>query len=262
MPAGKPCADSSAIVTKQIDGKNLIELAIEAFAEPPVLWGRYFTSTSTTTAAEYRHIKESEPLRDRGIRVLPIARQTTRVSGTVADGAADATTNAEDFILSFGVDALVAQGAQFLVFLDVEGSPPLSASYYIGWANTLAAHSRNFSNGRVTLLPCVYATQGDTKTWSAVNSAISQGAVCEGAWVARWRIRGKDNPADVRPLEYDPQVVNPKVHLPFPILLWQYADDIFGGDGFDCSEINPNIDFTRLLVNRCVLPPTTTDLIS
>src|SRR5205814_9823845 len=127
-------------------------------------WGRYFTSNTRGGNAEYRQVKENRPLRDQGIRIAPIARQTQRVHGTRADGAADALRNAEDYIATFGLDYLTSQGRTFFVFLDVEGSPSLSQDYYTGWANTLAERSSTMSAGAVNLVPCIYATQADSPT--------------------------------------------------------------------------------------------------
>src|SRR5262249_27972216 len=151
------------------------------FGRMPAIWGRYFGGWS-----EYRHLKENQILRTNNIRVVPIAQQTRRVSGSFADGSADAAGNAEDVIKTFGAPYLASLGGQVLMFLDVEGSPSLSAAYYQGWAQNLVAHSRIFSAGAVTLLPCVYATQGDDDTWNAVVSATGRGATCNGAWIARW----------------------------------------------------------------------------
>jgi hypothetical protein len=89
MAKGKPGADSSVIVTTQIAGTGLIDLAKALYGDTPVFWGRYFTSASTGGTVEYRHLKENQALCDNNIRVLPIARQTKRVAGTVADGSAD-----------------------------------------------------------------------------------------------------------------------------------------------------------------------------
>jgi hypothetical protein len=50
-------------------------------------------------------------------------------------------------------------------------------------------------------------------------------------------------------------LVNPKVAIPCRVLLWQYADECHGGGGFDCNEINPDIDLQEDLLSRCVLPP-------
>jgi hypothetical protein len=102
MAKGRPGADSSVLVTHQIQGKTLVQLASELFGAPPILWGRYFTSASTTGDVEYRHLQENQILRDHNIRVLPIARQTKRVSGSQALGSADAAQNVEDLILTFG----------------------------------------------------------------------------------------------------------------------------------------------------------------
>jgi hypothetical protein len=51
---------------------------------------------------------------------------------------ADARGNIDDLIETFGTDYLAGLGQEFLMFLDVEGSPPsnpsFSADYYAGWA--------------------------------------------------------------------------------------------------------------------------------
>jgi hypothetical protein len=47
-----------------------------------------------------------------------------------------------------------------------------------------------------------------------------------------------------------------RVKIPCEVLLWQYADECHGGDGFDCNETNPNIDLQDIL-SQCVLPPDT-----
>jgi hypothetical protein len=253
MAKGMPGADSSTLVTSQIGGQNLIGLATDLFGQTPVVWGRYFTSASTSGVVEYRHLKENRALRTNNIRVLPIARQTKNVNGTVADGSADATANAEDLILTFGADYLASQGGQVLMFLDVEGSPSLSLAYYQGWAGTLVVHSQNFSDGKVTILPCVYGTQSDDTTWQAVVDAVASGVEFHGAWIARWRVEGCHDL-----LDFDDGLVRPSA-LPddFKILLWQYSNDCHGGAGFDCDQTNPSIDLQQDLLSKCVLPPDT-----
>jgi hypothetical protein len=250
MAKGKPGADSSVLVTSQIDGKNLIELTKALYNDTPVFWGRYFTSASTGGTVEYRHLKENQPLRDSNIRVLPIARQSKNVNGSQANGSADAETNADDLLVTFGPDYLASMSEQIYMFLDVEQNPSLSEAYYTGWAQTLISHSARQTGGRVTILPCLYATQADTATWSAAVNAVSKGAVCKGAWIARWPSSG------CKPLpEWDDNTVRPTVAIPFPILIWQYADQCYGGNGFDCSETNPEIDLQKDLLNNLVLPP-------
>jgi hypothetical protein len=253
MARGLPGADSSVPVTYQINGRSLIDLATDLFGEVPVVWGRYFTSTRTGGAVEYRHVRENRPLRSRGIRVMPIARQTKHVSRDDTLGADDAKDNVEDVISTFGANYLEAQGGKFLMFLDVEGDPSLSEAYYRGWANTVVSHSSAFSGGAVTIVPGVYATQGDDPTWHALAAAAANGVPCEGVWVARWRIRGCGAPPD---FDVNMPLVRPSVRLPCDILLWQYADECHGGNGFDCNEINPNIDVPAFL-KKCVSPPDT-----
>lgn len=253
MAKGMPGADSSTLVTTLIDGRNLVELATDLFSGRPVVWGRYFTSVATGGNVEYRHLKENQLLRANNIRVLPIARQTKRVNGSVADGSADAAANAEDLIQTFGADYLASQGGQVVMFLDVEGAPSLSVGYYRGWAGTLVAHSQDFSGGKVTILPCVYGTHFDDPTWRAVVDAVCPGVEFRGAWIARWRVRGC---SDL--LEFDEDLVRPRSLPPdFKVLLWQYSDDCHGGGGFDCDQTNPSIDLERDLLSKCVLPPDT-----
>ena len=126
MAIGRPGADSSNLVTRLIDGKPMVDVAADLFGEMPVVWGRYFTSAATSGLVEYRARRENQVLRDRNIRVLPIARQTKHVDGTGAQASVDAQLNVEDFIKTFGASYLQSQGGRFLMFLDVEGTPSLS----------------------------------------------------------------------------------------------------------------------------------------
>lgn len=257
MAIGKPGADSSVIVSTQVSGQNLVQLARTHFGETPVFWGRYFTSASTAGNVEYRHLKENQLLRDNNIRVLPIARQTGNVNGTHAAGSADAQRNADDLLATFGASYLAGLSAQFYVFLDVEGSPSLSSAYYKGWAHTLTSHSETATGGAVTFLPCVYATQGDRPTWSALAAAVDAGTPCQGAWVARWPSTG------CQPLpDWNDHLVTPVDGIPCPILIWQYSSDCFGGGGFDCSVTNPSLDLAGDLLNQLILPPDMTGIVT
>jgi len=231
-------------------GKSLIQLATELYGQAPSFWGRYFTSTSTPGNVEYRHLKENKALRNSNIRVLPIARQTRRVAGSVADGSADAAANVDDLLATFGVDYLTANCSQAYMVLDVEGSPSLSQDYYTGWAQTLVAHSKSASGGNVAVLPCIYATQSDNPTWASLSAAVNEGVPCSGAAIARWPRSG------CQPLpDWDDHLVTPSGGIPCPILIWQYADDCHGGGGFDCSETNPAMDAQDIL-QHLILPPT------
>jgi len=246
---GKPGADSYVPITSQIGGKSLIRVATELYGEPPAFWGRYFSSLATRGSAEYRRSEEGDALREAGIRVLPIARQTRRVGGSESDGAADAVRNSEDILTTFGIDCLARQGGSLFVFLDVEGDPRLSVAYYTGWAETLKEHSAEISGGSASLVPCVYAAQKDVATWTALSAACRGGIPCGGAWVARWR----NNPSYTLP-PWDDAFIQPTIALPCPILLWQYAANCHGSGGFDCSQTNPQLDFAYLQ-SHLVLPP-------
>ena len=142
------------------------------------------------------------------------------------------------------------------MFLDVESTPSLSKAYYLGWADTLVAHSQSFSGGAVTVLPCVYGTHADNATWQAVVDGVAAGVGFNGAWIARWRTKGCRNFFADPALDFDDALVRPN-SLPadLPILLWQYSNDCRGGIGFDCDQTNPDIDLQQDLLNKCVLPP-------
>ncbi|HEY6444935.1 MAG TPA: hypothetical protein VIY53_00630 [Acidobacteriaceae bacterium] len=245
MATGLPAADSISPVTS-----NMIQSATNFYGATPAFWGRYFTSVSTGGIAEYHHATENGPLNSAGIRLLPVARQTKNVNGTAAQGTADGNANAQDFITTFGVDVLTAQGGSFYMFLDVESTPALSQAYYTGWAQGLAQESQSLSNGAVQVLPCVYGTQSDVPTWTAVAAAMSAGVPCGGAWIARY-FSGQCAMG-----QWNDAVVTPHAPVPFPcpILAWQYAENCLNGM-IDCSQTNPEIDVQNQLLKFLVLPP-------
>ena len=252
MAKGFPGADSSNPVSASAGGQSIIELATSAFGQAPLFWGRYFTSPTTGGTVEYNHLDENNILAKNNIKLLPIARQTTHVAGSSAQGSSDATNNVDDLIQTFGINFLASQGNQFLMFLDVEGSsdtnPSLSVAYYQGWAQTLVAHSKQLTNQRVTILPCVYGRQGDNTTWNALTTAAHQGLQCSGAWIARYYFDGCEMP------DWDNQIVMPTVSLPCSVLLWQYQENCAQGM-IDTNQTNPNVDIKTLFLSKLVVPP-------
>lgn len=248
MAKGSAGADSSTPVTE-----SLIQAATQLFGETPVLWGRYFTGPTTAGSVEYRHAEESPVLAAAGIRLLPVARQTTNVAGSSQQGTADAQGNVDDIFDTFGQEYLASQGGEVLLFLDVEGnpavgSPSLSQSYYTGWAQTLVSYSLSSSNNTVTILPCVYARQGDNETWNVLVAAVGAGVQCSGAWVARYYY------SSCEMTDWDDSLVLPTVKLPFDVLLWQYAENCCGG-AIDCSQTNPELDIQTTLLSRLITCP-------
>jgi len=231
----------------------MVESASALFGRTPAVWGRYFTKPTTSGTVEYRHAQENPVLAQYAIRLLPVARQTRDVAGSAAQGASDAQGNVDDLFASFGAEYLASLGSEFLMFLDVEGtpssgSPSLGLHYWTGWAQTLGEHSRTASGGRVEVLPCAYARQGDDATWESLSQASAQGVACHGAWVARY-YSGSCTMAN-----WDETIVAPQVALPCDILLWQYAENCCDG-AIDCSQTNPNLDIDTLLLRRLILPP-------
>jgi hypothetical protein len=248
MARGLPGADSFSQVTPV-----LIQGARNIFGQTPKFWGRYFKSPTGGGPAEYRHAVEDPVLAQANIKLLPIAQQTANVAGSQAQGTADAQGNAADFLATFPQNLLVAQGGQFFMFLDVEGlpqhgNPSLSLSYYTGWAQTLVSFSQSQTNNAVTLLPCVYARTGDNVTWNALVAANANGIKCHGAWVARYHA-----PPSCAARDWENTFAMPNVHLPFDVLIWQYAENC---SNIDLNQTNPNIaDIDVALLNQLVLPP-------
>ena len=130
------------------------------------------------------------------------------------------------------------------VFLDVEGSPTpsLSVAYYKGWADGLAQTAQAAG---VKLLPAVYGAQGDSATWTHLAQAVSNGAACEGTWIARPGTLG------CHPLKpFDESFVRPPA-LPqsIKVLAWQAVLEC---QNLDFSILNPAFDAATL--GKFVLP--------
>jgi hypothetical protein len=233
-------ADTAYPVTE-----SLVAAATSVLGQAPAFWGRYFTSPQTVGDVEYRHRLEDAVLLAHGIRVLPIARQTNNVGGSLADGQRDGLANASDVLDTFGEAYLIEQGGKFLVFLDVEGSGQsrLSTNYYVGWADGLAQASKN-----VTFAPCVYGLPRDAVTWTALARAIANGVSCGGLWMSHPLLR------DPEPVAWNAATVCPTPDPGAPVLLWQY---MFARNGanIDRTIVNPSIDPQADLLAYLIAPP-------
>jgi hypothetical protein len=240
MPDRTVGADTAYPVTV-----DLIAAATRALGASPAFWGRYFTNRQAPGNVEYRHRLEDAVLAAHHIRVLPIARQTNDVGGSLADGQREGLANASDVIATFGESYLVDQGAQFFIFLDVEGSgrSRLSADYYAGWAQGLAQASKE-----VDFLPCVYGLPHDAVTWTALARALAHGAACRGLWLAHPVLKLRE------PVAWDEVRIAPSPDPGAPVLLWQY---MFPRDGasLDRSLVNPAIDAQNDLLAFLIPPP-------
>jgi hypothetical protein len=201
MSRGRLATDSLAFVDQRIDGRDLAAVAAGHLGQTPAFWGRYFKRPGF--ARDYSPIRESAILHRDAIPVLPIARQTTRVAGTVEDGLADGDRNVDAFVQAFGSDHLAANGREFLMFLDVEGTgqdhPSLSLPYFIGWSNALSQRSTERSGERFHILPAVYARRRDERTWRVLAHAADLGHPASGVWVARSRRGACDASTDWDP---------------------------------------------------------------
>lgn len=254
MTRGKFGGDSNNLVTAEVEGKTLIELATEFFGEAPLFWGRYFKRPGNTSTEQYQAARENKALHDRNIRLLPLARQTGNVGGNRARGQQDGARNVDAYLASLGVDYVKSQGSAFVMFLDTEPrpGPAMSVNYYVGWAGAVIERSRELTAGAVTVLPCVYLNHNDEQTCNALTSAVEDhGAECHGVWVARYPTPDANNCLAAR--DWSSTFVRPEARLPCDILLWQYFGDCH--EWLDGNQTNPAIDLQDSLLSKLILPP-------
>ena len=217
--------------------------ATRALGISPRFWGRHFTNTDSRGTSEYQPHIENEELHHNEIRVLPIARQPSRVGGNRSDGQKDGASNARDLVSAFGEDYLMSQGGLVRLFLDVEGGAhsQLSKDYYQGWVESLAQAARD-----VTVMPCVSGIPEDAETWDALSRAVSEGTECDGLRLSR------PCSTHVEPVQWDHQVLADFTGVTgVEVLLWQYNL----GERFNRNLINPSLADTTGFLDTLVLPP-------
>jgi len=250
MSRGRFATDSLAYTDRMIDGRSITAIAAEHLKETPAFWGRYFKRPGY--ARDYSAHRESAVLHREGIRLLPIARQTPRVAGTIEDGLADGDRNADAFISAMGVEHLAKHGRDLLMFLNVESTgqdhPALSLPYFIGWSNALAQRSAERSGGRFAILPAVYCRTSSEPTWRVLAHAADLGHPVAGVWIVRARRGACDSLPD-----WDPGFFLPSVALPCPIMAWQFAVGCYRST-LDFSMVNPAPDVAEGLLSKLVIP--------
>lgn len=186
--------------------------------------------------------------------MLPIAQQTSHVSGDADLGAKDGLRNAAAIIAAFGRTYLSKMSGVF-VFLDVEGPPhaSLGAKYYRAWSHALISAGKDDmvfrdsnADGPINFWPGVYGAERDDATWRSLVAAMKGGATCSGTWIAR--------PGKIGCQPLDPWIekfIRPKL-LPSSvrILLWQGVQE---GQNIDYNRAN--LATSDELLSGLVLPP-------
>jgi hypothetical protein len=247
MASGQPGVDTDSAVSS-----GVLMKATAVLGAKPVFWGRYFHAPGQIDwkgrfdTVNYA-ATENELLNSNRIKLLPIARQTPAVGGSDADGRGDAQKNVSALFEALKPAYLYGAAPDVLVFLDVEGAPSLSPAYYAGWSDELQTQGALHSGNTVTLHAALYMSQGDAATASALTSAVAAGALCAGAWIARY------DPDVCGPAPaWNDGIVTPRGGLPCPILAWQYcsSDSCAGYDG---SQTNPAHE--AMLLARLPVPP-------
>lgn len=185
-------ADQSFPITK-----DCLAVATGALQQAPAFWGRYFKGPGNLEPTQYQPTQEADIFADSHLRILPVARQTTRVGGTQAMGYDDGLRNAAAIMAALGSVSLASNTAGVAVFLDVEPSHSLSADYFTGWSTGLVEAGREklvdfadeIAAGKATpgtnvgFIPCIYGHHAADDTWKALSEAVRRGARCDAAWV-------------------------------------------------------------------------------
>lgn len=255
MPRGLLGADSNDLVNAMLAGVSLLDRARQHLGGEAKYWGRYFKGPNHPNHEQYQPHTENRHLHDRGIRVLPVARQTRQVGGSEADGRNDAERNVRAVLWAFGAEWLAGHGGAFQYYLDVEPTHPMSRAYYSGWAREIEERSHALTGGTVRLEPCVYLNGRDRTTQRALREAVDDDAVtCGGLWVARYfnfDHTGCHAVTDWGALSADP--VEP---VPAPVRIWQFIGDCFQNIGnfhpLDFNQLNPDNQQETL---RLLIPP-------
>jgi hypothetical protein len=222
----------------------------------PAFWGRYFYAPGQIDSTGHKdtHYSAAENgfLNGKGIRLLPLARQTGNVTTDSATGSRDAKQNVEAIFEAIPAAYLAGSDPNPLVFLDVEPANPLDADYYAGWSSMLASYSSQLSQGSVKFKPAIYANTLDAPTWSALARALTGGSLCFGIYVARYHYPDDPTPSH----GWDVSVLTPPGGVTPPILAWQYwesADDAKPEFNFDTNIASPL--HSDVLLDGLIMPP-------
>jgi len=239
-------ADSTDLVRQPV-----IDAFRSQYAASPAFWGRYFKAPANPDDIQYKYKKENRVLHENNIKLLPIARQTSRVAGSEAEGRTDGTHNAAAVIEAFGAPFLVQAGVAPLVFLDTEPEgtgPALSFDYYVGWARGLIAEGKRQTGGRLQFQPGIYlnssghegngrvAAHVAAHVLALIQSNQLEGELqCRAIWSAKY---GDRTPLSPIPAWADQETRLPEMPATCPVIAWQWAE---AKDNIPRLPIDPNL---------------------
>jgi hypothetical protein len=135
--------------------------AFDEFGEHPAYWIRYFSPSPAADIFSDNALAECEGAWASGGHFVGCvsAPIQSRLSGSAAEGLADAQTYAASLLAAYYdvVPLYLPSNNQLWCFLDQEYSTSLSLSYWDAWANYIANY--NFANlGTYPLYPGLYCT--------------------------------------------------------------------------------------------------------
>jgi hypothetical protein len=200
---------------------------------PAQFMGRYFKGPGNTDGVQYQPAAENPLLHGAGMKLMPFARQTNHVNGSLVQGQTDARHNVDAYFAAIPAAEVDAQGGKAFLFLDIEppgDGPDVSVAYYQGWAGAVLAHSQ----GRI--LPCAYLNRSNNvPSLQNIQSAMRLGAECHGLMVASYI--GSGGNGAITPRDWTDKSTKPPLDIGVPILAWQFWDKYRGA--LDASQVNP-----------------------
>lgn len=230
---------------------NLLEYAKEmtnGVATP--FFGRYFKGPGNPETIQYQPKIENSILHAAGVKLLPYARQTNHVNGSLALGQADGQHNVDAYFAAIPAAAVAAQGGEAFIFLDIEPGNDASEDYYLGWAQTVVSHSQAASAGAAKLLPCAYLNRANNvPSLSRIQQAMGKGAECHGIMVAAYMGKGGTTPPTI--YDWTDARTKPPVNIGVPIIAWQWWDTYRGS--LDGVQFNPALGTAPL--GKLLVPP-------
>lgn len=262
----QPCGVDSTGIVKQ----STIGSVRAQYGMVPLFWGRYFKGPGDIdpTDFQYKYKRENGVLESNGIKLLPIARQTSNVGGSERDGERDGKHNAAAIIEALGANYLTQSDVEPLVFLDTEpegSGPALSFDYYVGWANGLIAEGLRQTANKVFFQPGVYLNSGGREgngpkaarviakvAEHVANNQLDQRLLCRAVWAALY---GDRTPVSPPPAWSDSQTRLPDLPSSCAVVAWQWAE---AKDNIPRLPIDPNIinqACSSILLDHLLVPP-------
>lgn len=210
----------------------------------PMAWGRYIINTAARNPGDggvrELTIAELARLSDAGLGLVPIVTpDQSTLHGSTDQGKklAQQAVALVRFIL-FGAHQRYAN-TSILVFLDIEGTSPVSDEFLIGWCEGMR---ENKLGTGLQALPGVYTSAGllGRQVRLALQNTVGRCPI-QGLWLAQYvNLPPQQIPATWRDFREDRAHRLPALPDGIPVYLWQYRT-VSSHPSVDYSLVNPEL---------------------